>query len=193
MTRSSVDPVGTLIDGRDLTTAHPAVRSSILAVTALSLVVVVWVHRSGPALAVALAAVVACYGVLSMVDIAEQRLPNRLTVPLAGSTALALAVGGLLRSDAGAAIGAVAAGLAFSAVLFVLRFGMGDVKLAFTVGAIAAWLGRDAVVATVYAGAVAGAIVALILMVVHRRRVVSFGFGPFLALGSVAGMVVAGL
>ena len=87
---------------------------------------------------------------------------------------------------------AIGTGLAFAAVLLVLRFGMGDVKLAYTVGTIAGWFGREAVMTTVVFGALAGAAVAVALIVIHRRRDVTFGFGPFLALGSVAGMLVAG-
>jgi leader peptidase (prepilin peptidase)/N-methyltransferase len=91
------------------------------------------------------------------------------------------------------ALAALGFGLAFALVLLVLRFGMGDVKLALTVGLIAAWLGPDAIITTVYVGAGSGAAVALALLVIHRRRRLTFSFGPFLAIGSVAGMVTAGL
>ena len=185
-------PRGELVDGRDLTAGHPVVGAVIGLATAGSIGLVVRIHWADPGLAVLLGVVVACYGALSIVDAAEQRLPNRLTVPLAIATAVAVTAGGLVRSDPGAGLGAIGAGLVFAGVLMLLRFGMGDVKLGLTVGTIAAWLGLDAVVATVYAGALSGAAMALTLMAIHRRRDLSFGFGPFLALGSVAGMIVAG-
>ena len=176
---------------RDLTTDHPMVRPVIGATTALVAVLVAVQHRTDPTVAILLSAAVVSLGALSAIDVAEQRLPNRITVPLAGAGGLAVLVGGVLRSDLGAAIGSVGVGLAFAGVLMVLRFGMGDVKLALSVGIIAGWLGREAIMATIYAGAVSGGLVALILIVVHRRRDVSFGFGPCLAVGSVAGMLVA--
>lgn len=187
-------PVGReLVAGRDLTAQRSTIRPAIAALTAVAVVAVVVAHRGAPLVGLLLAPVVVCYGALSIVDAGEQRLPNRITLPLAGASAAAVVVAGLARSDPVAALGALGGGLAFALFLLVLRFGMGDVKLAFTIGTIAAWLGRDAVVATVYVAAASGASVALVLMIVHRRRHLTFGFGPFLAIGSVAGMVAAGL
>lgn len=150
-----------------------------------------WSHRGDLAVAVLLSAVVLCYGVLSAVDAAEQRLPNRITLPLAAATLGAVVVGAALRADPMAAVVAIGTGGAFAAVLCVLRFGMGDVKLALTVGMVAGWLGRAAVAATILAGASAGAVAALALILVHRRRGLAFSFGPALAFGSVVGMMAA--
>jgi leader peptidase (prepilin peptidase)/N-methyltransferase len=175
----------------DLTADHRAIRPAIGAATAVATIVVAVGHRGDPMTAALLSMVVLSLGTLSAIDIAEQRLPNRITVPLAGGAVLAVLCGGVARADIGAAFGAVGVGLAFALMLLVLRFGMGDVKLALPIGTIAAWLGQDAILATVYVGAISGATVALILIAVHRRRDVSFGFGPCLALGSVAGMVAA--
>lgn len=165
-------------------------RVGIGAATVAGMAAVIWSHRTQPALAGLLSAAVLCYGALSVVDAAEQRLPNRVTLPLAAATLAAVVAGAALRADASAALGAVGVGVAFAAVLFVLRFGMGDVKLGLTVGMIAGWLGRGAVVATVMAGATVGAAAAVALIVVHRRRGLTFSFGPALAIGSVVGMVV---
>lgn len=180
-------------DWLDLTTTATPVRVGIWLLTAAATAAVVVVHRSNPILAVLLAIVVVTYGVLSIVDAAEQRLPNRITLPLAGATFVAVFIGGIVRSDIGSGFGAIGIGLAFAVVLFVMRFGMGDVKMALSVGAIAGWLGRDAVLATMFAGALAGALVAVVLIVVYRRRTISFSYGPFLAIGSVVGMVSAGM
>jgi leader peptidase (prepilin peptidase)/N-methyltransferase len=182
-----------LVGGRDLTAGHPGVRLVIVAVTIASVAAVATVNRGTPILAALLSMVVIGYGALSAIDAAEQRLPNRLTLPLAGLSAAAVVADGLLHSGLRVALAALGFGLAFALVLLVLRFGMGDVKLALTVGLIAAWLGPDAIITTVYVGAGSGAAVALALLVIHRRRRLTFSFGPFLAIGSVAGMVTAGL
>ncbi|MEZ5407597.1 MAG: prepilin peptidase [Acidimicrobiales bacterium] len=172
-----------------LATGPAPVRAAIGVATAAGAAGVLWNHRAEPVMAALLAAVVLCYGALSAVDAAEQRLPNRITLPLAGATLAAVVVGAVTGGDVTAAVAAVGTGAAFAAVLVVLRFGMGDVKLALTVGMVAGWLGRAAVVATIMAGAAAGAAVALVLLAVHRRRGVAFSFGPALAIGSVVGML----
>ena len=176
----------------DLTTSATPVRVGIVVVTAIAGVAVVVAHRSNPVLAVLLAAVVVAYGALSVIDAAEQRLPNRITLPLAAASAVAVVIGGVVRSDIGAGFGAIGVGLAFAVVLFVMRFGMGDVKMALSIGTIAAWLGRDIVMVTIFAGALAGAVAAVALIAIHRRRTITFSYGPFLAIGSVVGMLAAG-
>ncbi len=192
MTSSSDEIPTPATEWLDLTTSATPVRVGIAVVTAAAAVAVVVAHRSNPVLAVLLAAVVVAYGALSIIDAAEQRLPNRITLPLAAASAVAVLTGGVVRSDIGAGFGAIGVGLAFAVALFVLRFGMGDVKMALSVGTIAAWLGRDTVVLTMFAGAIAGAVAAVALIVIHRRRTISFSYGPFLAIGSVVGMIAAG-
>jgi len=172
-----------------LTRGQAGLRLAIGAATAAAVAAVAGSHRAHPVTAVLLSAAVLCYGALSAVDAAEQRLPNRITVPLAGATLAAVVMGAALRADVMAAVGAVATGLAFALVLALLRFGMGDVKLALTVGMVAGWLGRDAVVTTIVASGSAGAAAALLVIAAHRRLGVAFSFGPALAIGSVAGMV----
>jgi prepilin signal peptidase PulO-like enzyme (type II secretory pathway) len=88
----------------------------------------------------------------------------------------------------------VLAGL--SASVFLLLFslispqgmGMGDVKLAFLMGAA---LGRDVVVAFVVAS-VASMVPSIVLLALHGRkgRKIGFAFGPFLAFGSVVALFV---
>lgn len=189
---TSSDQLGSNPDWLDLTTNATPLRVGIVALTVAGVVGVVVAHRDAPLTAALLAAVVVAYGVLSIIDAAEQRLPNRITLPLAGASAVAVLVGGVVRSDIGAGFGAIGVGLAFAVVLFLLRFGMGDVKMALTVGTIAGWLGADTVVATMLSGAIAGGVVAVALIAIHRRRTITFSYGPFLAIGSVIGMIAAG-
>lgn len=175
----------------DLTTRHRVVRGAIALATPLAAVTVGWAQRNETIAAVALVAVVVIYGRLSMIDAAEQRLPNRITLPLAAATAVVVTIAGLVGSDLWRPVSSVATGLAFAAVLLVLRFGLGDVKLALTVGTIAGWLGSDAVVVTLFVASFGGALTSAALIAVHRRRDLTFSYGPFLALGSIAGMIVA--
>ncbi len=174
----------------DVTTAHPALRLAIVVLTVAAAAAVVVAHRGDPIVAAAAGVVVMAYGALAIVDAAQQRLPNRITLPLAGAVAALVVVGGVVRAEPGRAVGAIALSLVFAVVLVVFRFGMGDVKLALTVGLVAGWFGTDAVVATMLVASVAGALVAVALIAVHRRRDLTFAYGPFLALGSVAGMLV---
>jgi len=177
---------------RDLSTDHPAVRAVIALLTVAAAVAVGAEHRNDPIMAALLLVTIIVFGFLAAIDAAEQRLPNRVTLPLAAATTAAVLADGVLGANLGVILGPLGIGLGFAALFLVLRFGMGDVKLAFTVGTIAGWLGRDAVMATAYVGAISGAAMALVLILVHGRRELTFGFGPFLVLGSVAGMLVAG-
>ena len=186
-----VDGHGFVLGDDDLHTAHPLVRGAIVVVTALSVVAVANAHRTNPLTAVLLTAMVVVLGALSFVDVAEQRLPNRITYPLAAATTAIVLVAGIVESRIGDAFGAIGVGLLFSIVLLVMRFGMGDVKMVLPIGTVAGWFGVSAVVGTIMIASLSGAIVALALLAVYRRRSLTFGFGPFLALGSVAGMLAA--
>ncbi len=69
---------------------------------------------------------------------------------------------------------------------------MGDVKLSFPIGAVAGWFGTDAVLAAMFVGAVAGGVAAGVAMLLARQGGLAFSYGPYLALGSVTGMIVGG-
>lgn len=176
----------------DVTSSHRGLRAAIAAVTLVAVVLVALAHQDHPVTAALLAGVVMALGALSMVDVAEQRLPNRITYPLALATITVVVIAGALQGEllrAGVAIGV---GLVFAVALMLLRFGMGDVKLAVSVGTIAGWLGWQALATTMLAMALSGALAAVGLMVIHRRRDVAFSYGPFIAIGSVAGMLAVG-
>lgn len=163
------------------------------AATAVAAGLVTVVHRERPLVAALLVAMVGALGALSLVDLAEQRLPNRITVPLVVTSTGAVVVAGVVEGRVVDALAAIGLGALFAVVLLLLRFGLGDVKLAVSIGIVAGWLGSSAVLATVLVASGSGAATAAVVLAVHRRRDLSFGFGPCLALGAVAGMVVAGL
>lgn len=129
--------------------------------------------------------VIASLCVLSAIDLAERRLPNRIVLP---SAAAVLAAQIALFPDR--TLEWVVAALGSWLVLLLLwcaypdGLGMGDVKLALLLGAA---LG-SAVLTALFLGAVAAAVYALFLLARDgasaRRRTIPLG--PFLAFGAIA-------
>lgn len=123
--------------------------------------------------------------VITRTDFEHRLIPNRVIVPGAVAVLVARTVDD---PSVGWAAAAVGAGL----VLFVLALvypqgmGMGDVKLAFFLGA---GLGLSVVVA-LFAGFLAAFVPALALLLRHGRdaRKRAIPFGPFLALGGVVAL-----
>jgi leader peptidase (prepilin peptidase)/N-methyltransferase len=128
---------------------------------------------------------------LSVIDLRERLLPNRVLLPAT--------VGALLLLTAAAAAGdrwddllrAVLAGAAAFAVLLAMALvspagmGMGDVKLAGLLGLLLGWLGWPVVVAGFLLGFVLQAVLGLALMVLRRAgRDTELPFGPALVLGT---------
>jgi prepilin peptidase CpaA len=98
-------------------------------------------------------------------DVRTRRIPNRLTFPGA-------ALGVMAATAAHGGPGAVwsAAGLLVGLMLFFPLFvlkglGAGDVKL---MGALGAWLGASMVLGVAFYTALAGGVLAIVLMVRHR-------------------------
>jgi leader peptidase (prepilin peptidase) / N-methyltransferase len=125
---------------------------------------------------------------ITLTDLEQRIIPNK--VLLAGAIiCLAIAIptdpGGLPER----AIAAAAAGGVFFLVVLAYPKGMGlgDVKLAATMGL---FLGR-AVAPAILVGLLAGSLVGLALIARHgsRARKMAVPFGPFLALGGVVGML----
>ncbi len=127
---------------------------------------------------------------LSIVDIREHRLPNKMvalalagTVVLAGVAALASGEPVLLLRAAAASLAAV---LAFGLGHLIGGMGMGDVKYAAVTGSALGTLGWGAVwwghlLGFVLAGCVV--VVGLVTGRMHRRSAIPFG--PFMALGAI--------
>jgi leader peptidase (prepilin peptidase)/N-methyltransferase len=120
--------------------------------------------------------------VVTAADLAYRLIPNRVVLP---SSAVVLAL--MTASDGSPewALAALAAGggLFALALVYPAGMGMGDVKLAFLMGAA---LGRSVLPALMLAMLLA-VIPAVYLLVRHGRagRTMGIPFGPFLALGSV--------
>ncbi|MDA8887167.1 prepilin peptidase [Pontimonas sp.] len=73
---------------------------------------------------------------LSVIDLAEHRLPNRLTLPLFVSLVVVSGVGGDSVSLYGALVGSVVSGVVFLGLATMpgKPLGMGDVKFQFSLG-----------------------------------------------------------
>jgi leader peptidase (prepilin peptidase) / N-methyltransferase len=125
---------------------------------------------------------------VAVTDLERRVIPNRILAvsAIAGLAIAAFADPGSLPERAAAAAGA--GGLLFLAALAYPRgMGLGDVKLAATMGL---FLGRE-VAPAILAALLAGSIVGLALIIRHgaaaRKRAIPFG--PFLALGGVVGLL----
>jgi leader peptidase (prepilin peptidase) / N-methyltransferase len=135
--------------------------------------------------------------VLTRVDLAVRRLPDVLTLPAAGGTAAALAVAALLPGHGGSWPGALLGGVALGAVYLALLLvnpagiGLGDVKLAPTVGMVLGWYGWPVLFAGTCLGFVLGALTALVLLLTRRAdRKTAIPFGPFMLLGAFGGVLL---
>jgi leader peptidase (prepilin peptidase)/N-methyltransferase len=124
--------------------------------------------------------------VLSVIDLEERRVPNRLILP---GLVAALVARTALEPSPRWVIGAALTG----GVLFVLAalhpagLGMGDVKLGAFLGAWLAWNGVLALVI----GSFAAFVPALAIIVARGRaaRKVAIPFAPFLAIGGVVAVL----
>ncbi|ROO52576.1 leader peptidase (prepilin peptidase)/N-methyltransferase [Micromonospora sp. Llam0] len=137
---------------------------------------------------------------LVFVDLAVHRLPDRLTYPAAAGTWALLGAAVLLGEPSDAWLRAVIAGTGVAALfaattlVFGARgFGLGDAKLALSVGAVLGWFGWPMVLLGLLVAFVGSGGVAVVLLVARRIRwTQQLPFGPFLVLGAVVGVLLAG-
>ncbi|MEU3980123.1 A24 family peptidase [Streptomyces sp. NPDC026672] len=134
---------------------------------------------------------------LAVVDFAVRRLPDPLTLSLAGAALALLALVSLVPEHAGdwptALYGTLALGGGYL-VLFLVNpggMGFGDVKLALGAGAVLGWYGWATVLLGTFAGFVFGALYGGALVVARRAgRRTAIPFGPFLIAGAYTGLLV---
>jgi leader peptidase (prepilin peptidase)/N-methyltransferase len=119
---------------------------------------------------------------VSATDLEHRIIPNRIVVP---AGVIVLAANTALHPSPRWAIGALAASgfLLAAALAYPAGMGMGDVKLAFLMGAA---LGSS-VAPAMFIGMVSALVPGIYLLLRHGRAARKMGvpFGPFLALGSV--------
>jgi leader peptidase (prepilin peptidase) / N-methyltransferase len=134
---------------------------------------------------------------LAFIDVAVRRLPDPLTAAaLAGTLALltvAALAGHLLGHLGRAAIGAVALA-GFYLVLAVIRpggLGLGDAKLAASVGAALGWISWQALLSGTFAAFVLAGMYGGALLALHRAgRTSHLPLGPFILLGTLAAIAL---
>ena len=137
-----------------------------------------------------------------MIDVEHRRIPDRITLPAMALGALAVTVAALWQGRAAALAAAAAGALLFWGGLGVAHLvspqgmGRGDVKLAVPLGMALGWAAGSpaAVLTMVLAAAVAAAAlgtVAGVVLLVWRRRNEAYPFGPSLALGTVAVLLLS--
>ncbi|MGW6009073.1 prepilin peptidase [Streptomyces sp. NPDC055210] len=134
---------------------------------------------------------------LAVVDFRVQRLPDVLTLPLAGAALVLLACAWAAPEHAGdwptALYGSLALGGGYF-VLFLISpdgMGFGDVKLALGLGAVLGWYGWGTVLLGTFAGFLFGGLYGMGLVVARRAgRRTSIPFGPFLIAGAFVGLLI---
>ena len=136
---------------------------------------------------------------LAFVDLRTRLLPNRVLLPLT-VVGLVLLTGAAAADDRWPDLGrAVLAGAAAFAALLVLALitpsgmGMGDVKLAGLLGLYLGWLGWPVLVAGLFLGFLAQAVLGVALIVARRAgRRTELPFGPALIVGALAAALLSG-
>jgi leader peptidase (prepilin peptidase)/N-methyltransferase len=134
---------------------------------------------------------------LTFIDIAVRRLPDLLTVTAYAGTVALLAAAALSAGQPSRLGRAVLAGLVLTAAYLILfmaspaSIGLGDAKLAASVGTALGWLGWRAVIAGTFTGLLAAGIYGVCLLVLRRAGLRDMiAFGPFLALGALIAIVL---
>ncbi|MCZ2836799.1 prepilin peptidase [Modestobacter sp. VKM Ac-2985] len=135
---------------------------------------------------------------LTVVDLREQLLPNRVLLPgLLGGLALLTVAAGAGGDWPGLGRAVLAGGAAFTVLLAMALIspsglGMGDVKLAALLGLYLGWLGWPVVLAGVFLGFLLQAVVGLALLATRRvGRRTGLPFGPALLTGALVAALLA--
>lgn len=137
---------------------------------------------------------------LAVVDRRVHRLPDPLTLPLAGAAVLLLGGAALLPGHAGSWTSGLLGGLALGGFYFLLflinpnGMGFGDVKLALALGVALGWYGWTVLFLGGFAGFLFGAAYGLALVLLRRAgRRTGIPFGPFMIAGALTGLLLGAL
>lgn len=171
--------------GTGISVRYPLVELGLGALYAAT-VLVLWDEPAELAIGLVFVTMLAA---ITLTDLERRIIPNKiLLVAAVAGVAIAAATDPGSLPERGIAA-AAAGGLLFAAALAYPRgMGLGDVKLAATMGL---FLGRD-VAPAIFVALLAGSLVGLALIARHgaaaRKRAIPFG--PYLALGGVVGLLV---
>nr|NCW97043.1 hypothetical protein [Actinomycetota bacterium] len=127
---------------------------------------------------------------LSLVDIREMRIPNRILFPGILITSLTILSVALLRMDLWRAILAIFGGVISAATFFMIHLlkpkglGMGDVKFAGLIGIALSWISFPSGLIGLGIAFIASSIYSILVFVVKRDRFQRIiPFAPFMLLG----------
>jgi leader peptidase (prepilin peptidase) / N-methyltransferase len=139
-----------------------------------------------------------CAVALAWIDAAVQRLPDALTAAAYAGTVgfllLAAASSGHWHDLLRAVLGGLALAAAYLALAVISRsaLGLGDVKLAASLGTLTAWPGWRTLVAGAFAGFLLGAVYGAGLLVFRRaHRGQRIPFGPFMVAGAFLALLAS--
>ncbi len=141
---------------------------------------------------------------LAVVDWRVRRLPDVLTLPLAGGAVLLLGGAALDTGAAGSWGGALLGGLALAGFYYVLYLinpegmGLGDVKLAIGLGVTLGWYGWAILITGAFAGLLLGALYGCGLLLRRAGRPErrndglkqAMPYGPFMIIGAFLGVLL---
>jgi leader peptidase (prepilin peptidase)/N-methyltransferase len=170
----------------------------LLAEFAAGLVLAVAASRATSAWELAALALLVLIGVpLAFIDVAVHRLPDPLTAAAFAGTLALLAAAALAGHQPGqlarAAIGAAALAC-FYLVLCLIRpgeMGLGDAKLAASIGLLLGWTSWQALLTGTFAGFALAAIYGGVRLATHRAtRTSQLPLGPFILLGTLAALAL---
>lgn len=172
-------------------------RTSAVATTA-ALVCAALAATTGARPELAVWLLLAPFGVLlALVDFTVHRLPDVLTLPLAGAALALLGGAALLPEQGGSWLGALYGALALAGAYFLLflinpnGMGFGDVKLALSLGAVLGWYGWGVLLLGTFAGFLLASLYGAGLVVARRAgRKTAIPFGPFLIGGAFVGLLL---
>lgn len=149
--------------------------------------------------AVAVLAYLGVVGVaLAQVDLAVQRLPDRLTLPAYPAVLVLLALAAAFDDNWAAFARSLLGGLALGATYLLLgllgagQLGGGDIKLAGLIGLALGWIGWSTLIAGASLGFVMAAVVSLIMLAgrrISRRSMISFG--PYMLCGALLAVLAS--
>ncbi|MDQ3756461.1 MAG: prepilin peptidase [Actinomycetota bacterium] len=134
---------------------------------------------------------------LSVVDLEQFLLPNRILYPTLGLTAGLLALAAAVESDWPSLRDAAIGGALGFALLFVIHvvspkgMGFGDVRLAGLLGVALGWLSVGHVFLGLFLGFLVASVLGVMLIALGiRSRKDRLPFGPFLAAGALVALFV---
>lgn len=135
---------------------------------------------------------------LSVIDLRERRLPDRIVLPATAAGFALLVLGAIGDGEPEHIVGALAGAATFAGLLLVLHLaspggmGFGDVKLGVLLGLYLGAMGLGLVVWGMLLGSLLGVVAALPVAVRTRDRRAGIPFGPALAAGNVLALLLAG-